>query len=62
MLCPESGLQELQYLLFNSAVRWSFSAASLMIKIYAVKTFFLLYTTMDPTSVIPESSSEFELL
>lgn len=50
MLCPES-VQELQYLLFNSAVRWSFSAASLMINIYAVKTFFPLYATLEPTSV-----------
>lgn len=48
---PRVWVQALQYLLFNSAARWSFSAASLMIKIYAVKTFFLLYATMEPTSV-----------
>lgn len=47
---PRVWVQALQYLLFNSAARWSFSAASLMIKIYAVKTF-LLYATMEPTSV-----------
>lgn len=51
-----------QYLLLSAAARWSFSAASLMIKIYAVKTSFLLYATMVATSVYLESSSEFELL
>lgn len=46
---PGVWAQNRQYLLFSSAVRWSFAAASLVIKIHAVKTF--LCTTTERTSV-----------
>lgn len=58
MLCPELlqvVTRAVEKLLFNSEARWSFSAASLMIKIYAVKTSFLLYATVEHNWDLQES-------